>query len=67
MWNLKKKKIQIYLFSKQKQTPDSQTLKTNLWLPKVTGEEEGWTRGLGLTYTHCSIWNDEPIGTGCVA
>ena len=27
---------------------DSQTLKTNLWLPKGKGWGEGWTGGLGL-------------------
>ena len=28
---------------------DSQTLKTNLQLPKMTGVGEGWPEGLGLT------------------
>ena len=36
---------------------DSQTLKTNLWLPKMRGGggpagAEGWTVGLGLAYAH---------------
>ena len=31
---------------------DSQTLKTNIWLPKGTGGGEEWTEGLGLTNAH---------------
>ena len=30
---------------------DSQTLKTNLWIPKGTGGR-GWSRGWGLAYAH---------------
>ena len=53
------------LFPEQK---DSQTLKTNSWLPKGTaGGGKGWTTGLGLAYAHCGIWNDWPPGTCCVA
>ena len=40
---------------------DSQTLKTNSWLPKGTGC--GGMEGLGLAYAHCGIWNDWPTGT----
>ena len=44
-----KKRIQMNLFTEQKQT---QTLK-NLWLPKGTGWGwEGWTGALGWAYTH---------------
>ena len=46
---------------------DSQTLKTNLWLPKWTGRGEGGTGGLGLAYAHCGIWNDWPMGASCIA
>ena len=52
------------LFAEQKQT---QTLKTNLWLPKGMGGEEGWTVGLGLAYAHLGIRSDWPIGTCCIA
>lgn len=34
----------------------------------VTKEDrwgEGWTGGVGLTYAHCSLWNDWPIETCC--
>ena len=34
---------------------DTQTLKSNFWLPKETGSGEGWTGGLGLAYAHCGI------------
>ena len=45
MRNLKKKRIQMKLFAKQKQT---QTLKT-LWLPKGTGEGVGgMDQGFGM-------------------
>ena len=46
---------------------DTQTLKTNLWLPKETGCRKGWTGDLGLACTHCGIWNDWPTGTCCIA
>ena len=51
---------------------DSQTLKTNLWLPKGTGWEGGmdWGFGAGIWNTygiHCGIWNDWPMGTCCIA
>ena len=39
---------------------DSQTLKTNLQLPKGTGYGEGWIGSLGLAYAHCGIQNDWP-------
>ena len=41
-WNLKRKQIQMNLFAKQKET---QTQKTNSWLPKGKGERDtigGW-------------------------
>ena len=46
MWNLekKRKKIQMNLFTKQKQT-----LKTSLWLPKGT---DGGRDGLGVWDWH---------------
>ena len=44
---------------------DSQTLKTNLCLPKGTSGGEEWTGGLGLAYAHCGIWNDWSVGTCC--
>jgi len=28
---------------------------------------EGWTGDLGLTHAQCSIWNDWPMGTSCIA
>ena len=34
---------------------DSQTLKTNLWLPKGKGREEGRVRSLELTHVHYYI------------
>ena len=35
---------------------DSQTQKTNLWLPQGTvGSERRYNGSLGLTYTHCYI------------
>ena len=40
------------LFTKQKQTS-----KTNLWLPKGTGQGWTWIGGLGLAYAHYCIWN----------
>ena len=45
---------------------DSQTLKTNLWLPKGRGGERD---GLGLWdwYMHTEIWYDWPTGTCCIA
>jgi len=27
----------------------------------------GWTGGLGLTYAHCDIRNDWPMGACCIA
>ena len=44
-WNLKKKDTHEPI---SKIETDSQTLKTNLWLPKQKGWREGGTRGLGL-------------------
>ena len=44
------KMIQINLFTKEKQT--HKTSKTNLWLPKGKGGDEGQIKHLGLTYTH---------------
>ena len=44
---------------------DSQTLKTNLWLPK--GKTGRWPGGLGLADAHFGIWNDWPRGTCLVA
>ena len=41
--------------------------KTNLRLPKGTGGVEECPGGLGLTYAHCSIWNEWPTGTYCTA
>ena len=35
IWDLKKKKVQMNLFTKQK----SHLLKTNLWVPEVGGSE----------------------------
>ena len=36
---------QVNLFTKQKQT---QTWRTDLWLPRERGEGVGWTGSLGL-------------------
>ena len=46
---------------------DSQTLKTNLWLPKwaVVGSRDGWGFRVGIG--HYYIWNDWPTGTCCIA
>ena len=63
MWNLKKKDTNELIC---KTETDSQILKTNLWLLKETGWEEGWTEGLGLAYAYCGIWNDWPMGTCCI-
>ena len=47
---------------------DSQTLKTNLWLPKGTGGAGyGWSGGLVLAYAHCGICNYWETGTCCIA
>ena len=46
---------------------DSQTLKTNLWLPNGTGGAEGWIGSLGLAYAHYHIWNGRSMGTCCIA
>ena len=57
MWNPKrKKKVKNELIFRTE--IDSQTLKTNLWLPKGTGGDEGWIGDLGLACANCSIWND---------
>ena len=62
MCNLKKKKKDTdELICKTKK--DSQTLKTNLWLPKGTGGGKEWTGGLGLAYAYCGMWNECPTGT----
>ena len=50
------------LFAGQKQT-----LKAKVLLPKGAGLGEGWTGDLELAYAHCSIWNDLPTGTCCIA
>ena len=63
MWN-KKKNIDKLICRTE---TDSQTLKTNLRLPKGTGGGERWTRGLGLAYAHIGLWNDWPTGTCCKA
>ena len=47
------------LFAAEK---DSQTLKTNLCLPKGTS-----VGGDGLGFSHCGIWNDLPKSTCCIA
>lgn len=41
-------------------------MKTNLWLPTRSSEEEGWTGGLILAYAHGGTWNDWPTGTCCI-
>ena len=41
-------------------TEQTHRLKTNLWLLKGTCKGERWIRSLGLSYTHCGIWNDLP-------
>ena len=46
---------------------DSQTLKTNLWLPKGKDGGEGWIWNLGLACEHYFIWNGWSVGTGCIA
>ena len=46
---------------------DSQTLKTNLRLPKGMGPGEGWIRSLGLPCVYHGICNDWPTGTYCRA
>ena len=53
MWNLKKKKDTNELIYKIE--TDSQTLKTNLWLPKGKSGGEGKIRSLGLTDMHYYI------------
>ena len=59
MWNLRKS-IQMNLLAEQKQL--HRFWKMNLWLPKGMGGREGWNKGLGLAYAHCSIWNDWQTG-----
>ena len=45
MWNLKKKDTNELIYRIES---DSQTLKTNLWLPKGTGEGRGMNLGFGI-------------------
>jgi len=63
MWNLKKDTNELICRTET----DSQTLTTNVWLPKGTGWREVWTRGSGLAYAHCGKWNDWPTGACCIA
>ena len=51
MWNLKIDTNELIY----KTETDSQTEKTNLWLPEGKGGGEGYLRRLGLTYTHYYI------------
>ena len=59
MWNLKKDTNELIYRTEI----DSQTLKTNLWFPKGTGEGLGWIKGLGLVYANCGTWNEWPMET----
>ena len=52
MWNLKKNDKNELIY---KTETDSQTSKTNLWLPKGKHGGEGEIRSLGLTDTHYYI------------
>ena len=63
MWNIKKDTNEVICRIER----DSQTLKKNFMVPKGTGDREGWTRGLGLAYAHCCIWNDWPMGACYIA
>ena len=46
---------------------NTQTLKNLPYQRGQVGGWDGWTGGLGLAYTHRSIWNDWPMGTFCIA
>ena len=63
MCNLKKKKkkTQMNLFTKQKQT--HRLRETNYGYQRGKGGREGYTGGLGLTCTHCCILNRYPTST----
>ena len=50
-----------------KKETDSQTLKTNIWLPKGRVVGKGWVGGLGLAKAHFCIWNGWSTGTCCIA
>ena len=52
MWNLKKNDTNELIY---KTEIDSQTQKTNLWLPKGKGREEGQISGMGLRDTNCYL------------
>ena len=60
MWNLKSDTNELIC----RIETDSQTLKTNFWLPKGEVEERD---GLGVWYwhIHCGIWNSSSMGTCC--
>ena len=62
MWNLIKNNTKELIY---KAETNSQTLKTNLQLPKGTGKGggKGWTGGLGVSYANYYVWNDWPTGT----
>ena len=51
---------------KRVQKKKEKRVQTNLWLPKGTGQGEGWTGGLGLASAHGDVWNDWPTGTCCI-
>ena len=57
MWNLKKDTNELLCRTET----DSETLKTNLWLPKWTGRG-GMYWGLGLAHAHWGIRNDRQGG-----
>ena len=61
--SLKKKKIQMNLFIKQKHT----SFKNKLTLPKRDRWGEGCIGGLGLGYAHYCTQNGWSTGTFCIA
>ena len=52
---------------KKMPSTDSQTLKTNFWLPKGIGRRERWMEGLGSAYAHCGTCSYWPTGNYCIA
>ena len=63
MWNLKYDINELIYKTEE----DSQTSKTNLWLPKGTGGDGGkrQTRGLSLAYARYCIWDGWSVGMCC--
>ena len=46
---------------------DSQTWRTDLWLPRGRGVGEGWSRNLGLADANYYMWNELATRAYCIA